>query len=83
MPLPDRSGNVLVVSAVFLGIATLFTALRCISKFGIRKRVDTDDLVTILAWVSLLCPVRRPNTIAWIAYKSTSASPWTLNLSYL
>ncbi|BEJ14309.1 hypothetical protein CspHIS471_0400760 [Cutaneotrichosporon sp. HIS471] len=51
MPLADRSGSVLVVSAIFLGIATLFTVLRCISKFGIRKRVDTDDLVTILAWL--------------------------------
>lgn len=52
MPYADRSGSVLVVSAIFLAFATLFTALRCVSKFGIRKRVDTDDLVTILAWVS-------------------------------
>lgn len=48
----DRSGNILVTSAVFLGIATVFVVLRCISKFGIRRRTDPDDFITILAWVS-------------------------------
>lgn len=62
MSYPDRSTDVLVTSAVFLGAATLFVGLRCISKFGIRKRADSDDWVTILAWVRTK---ERGGGVAW------------------
>jgi hypothetical protein len=52
--LGDRSHTVLITSAVFLAIATVFVVMRCVSKFGIRKRADVDDGVIILAWVSKL-----------------------------
>lgn len=62
MVLVDRSNRVLITSAVFLGLATVFVALRCISKFAIRRRADVDDWVTILAWVSIpfYAPIASP-----------------------
>lgn len=53
MDLVDRSNRVLITSAVFVSLATVFVALRCISKFAIRRRADVDDWVTIVAWVSV------------------------------
>lgn len=53
MDLVDRSSRVLITSAVFVSLATVFVALRCISKFAIRRRADVDDWVTIVAWVSV------------------------------
>lgn len=51
--MPSRSQKVLVTSAIFLAIATVFIVMRSISKFGIRKRADIDDGVILLAWVSV------------------------------
>ncbi|KAL1406748.1 hypothetical protein Q8F55_006152 [Vanrija albida] len=49
--LDNRSPAVLIVTSVFLAIATIFVSLRCVSKFYIRKRADWDDWVTLLAWL--------------------------------
>ncbi|KAL7420448.1 hypothetical protein Q5752_004398 [Cryptotrichosporon argae] len=46
----DRAAPVLIVAAVFLALATVFTALRCVSKWAIRRRATADDAVAVLAW---------------------------------
>lgn len=49
----NRGPAVLIVTVVVLSITTVFTALRLISRFGVVKRVRSDDYMIILAWVSL------------------------------
>ncbi|MCJ1431924.1 hypothetical protein MMC27_001280 [Xylographa pallens] len=47
----DRGPVVLAVTIAFLGVSTLFVALRLVSRIGIVKRVTSDDYFIILAWL--------------------------------
>ena len=47
----DRSPAVFVVTLVTLLAATLFTALRLISKWTVVKKPTSDDWFSILAWL--------------------------------
>lgn len=51
----DRGPTVLAVVIAMLVVSTAFIALRLVSRFGIVKRVGSDDYAIILAWVC------RPN----------------------
>jgi hypothetical protein len=48
----DRGPTVFVVSLVTVTLATVFTLLRFISKWGITKKSNADDYLVIVAWVS-------------------------------
>lgn len=47
----DRRPEVLVVSIVFFLIATVFVALRFVSRVYIVRRLSLHDYVMLLAWV--------------------------------
>ena len=42
----------LAVTSVVWAIATVFVALRLVSRFGVVKKVSWDDYFIIFAWVS-------------------------------
>ena len=48
----NRGPAVLAVTTAVWVVATLFVALRLISRAGVVKRVTWDDYFIILAWVS-------------------------------
>lgn len=48
----DRRPEVLVVSIVFFLIATVFVALRFVSRIFIVRRLSLHDYVMLVAWVS-------------------------------
>ena len=50
----NRGPTVLAVVIVFLVLSTVFIALRLVSRFGVVKRIGSDDYAIILAWVSLI-----------------------------
>ncbi|KIV99287.1 uncharacterized protein PV09_09055 [Verruconis gallopava] len=52
---PNRGPSVLIVTTLFCVLATIFVALRMISRIGIVKKVDPDDYVMLLAWVIAFC----------------------------
>lgn len=47
----DRGPEVLTVTIIMLCCSTVFVALRLISRFGVVKKVGSDDYAIILAWV--------------------------------
>ncbi|MCJ1392249.1 hypothetical protein MMC18_005116 [Xylographa bjoerkii] len=47
----DRGPVVLAFTVAFLGVSTLFVALRLVSRIGIVKRVTSDDYFIVLAWL--------------------------------
>ncbi|KAL4937961.1 hypothetical protein BDV06DRAFT_201999 [Aspergillus oleicola] len=47
----DRRPEVLVVSIVFFLLATIFVALRCVSRICIVRRLSLGDYLMLLAWV--------------------------------
>ncbi|MCJ1377737.1 hypothetical protein MMC17_000833 [Xylographa soralifera] len=47
----DRGPVVLAVTVAFLGVSTLFVALRLVSRIGIVKRVTSDDYFIVFAWL--------------------------------
>jgi hypothetical protein len=51
--LATRGTSVLAVTIIFLVLATIFVALRVVSRVGIVKKVGLDDYVMLLAWVCL------------------------------
>jgi len=53
---PTRGPAVLVVTAIMIILATIFVALRMISRSLIVRRVTLDDYFMVLAWVSLYLP---------------------------
>ena len=53
----DRGPVVLAVTVAFLGVSTLFVALRLVSRIGIVKRVTADDYFIVFAWV---CAAANP-----------------------
>lgn len=52
MPADDRGPVVFVVCLVVVCLATVFTALRLISKWGVTKKSNADDWLVLVAWVS-------------------------------
>jgi hypothetical protein len=44
----------LVISAVFLGVATLFMALRLVSRHFVARKITLSDYVMLVGWV-LVC----------------------------
>lgn len=48
----SRGPAVLIVTVIFMVLATVFVLLRMISRIGIVKRVTLDDYFMMLAWVS-------------------------------
>jgi hypothetical protein len=48
---PTRGSSVLIVTIIFLVLATIFVTLRLISRVGIVKKISADDYVMLLAWV--------------------------------
>lgn len=56
--LHSRASTVFDVTLVLCVFATVFVALRLISKWGIVKRNNSDDVFTIIAWVSNLILMR-------------------------
>lgn len=63
----DRRPEVLVVSIVFFVIASVFVALRFVSRVFIVKKVGLHDYLMLLAWV---CLVSRPS----VAYECWGSS---------
>jgi hypothetical protein len=62
----DRRPEVLVVSIVFFVIASIFVALRFVSRVFIVKKVGLHDWLMLLAWVChVFCPATYPCTITW------------------
>jgi len=53
---PTRGPAVLVVTAIMIILATIFVALRMISRSLIVRRVTLDDYFMVLAWVRLYLP---------------------------
>ena len=53
LAIQDRGHTVLAVVTIFLVLSTASLALRLISRFGVVKRVGSDDYAIILAWVSI------------------------------
>jgi hypothetical protein len=49
--LNNRGPTVFVVTLVLITFATVFTALRLISKWGVTRKATSDDFVAIVAWV--------------------------------
>jgi hypothetical protein len=49
----DRGPTVFTVTLVLSILATVFVALRLVSKWYIVKRSNSDDVFTIIAWVSV------------------------------
>ena len=49
----DRRPEVLVVSIVFFSLATIFVALRFVSRIWIVRRLALHDYLMLLAWVCL------------------------------
>jgi hypothetical protein len=49
----DRRPEVLVVSIVFFVLATVFVALRFVSRIWIVRRLALHDYLMLLAWVCL------------------------------
>jgi hypothetical protein len=61
MPLGSQ---VFTVSTVFTTLAFVCLLLRCISRFGILRRVGTDDILAIFSFISsaamtILIGIRR------------------------
>jgi len=54
-----RGPAVLIVTIILLVLATLFVALRMVSRIGIVKRVTVDDYFMLLAWVGQLWTISR------------------------
>ena len=52
MPADDRGPVVFVVCLIVVCLATVFTALRLISKWGVTKKSNADDWLVLVAWVS-------------------------------
>lgn len=50
----DRGTAVLTVTIIMLCCSTVFVTLRLISRFGVVKKVGSDDYAIILAWVGTL-----------------------------
>ena len=50
----DRRPEVLIVSIVFFVIASIFVALRFVSRVFIVKKVGLHDYLMLLAWVRLM-----------------------------
>jgi nicotinamide riboside transporter PnuC len=49
----DRGPTVFTVTLVLSILATVFVALRLVSKWCIVKRSNSDDVFMIIAWVSV------------------------------
>ncbi|WWC88245.1 uncharacterized protein L201_003151 [Kwoniella dendrophila CBS 6074] len=47
----DRSNAILVVTIIMTVLATIFVAMRMISKAWVVRKVMWDDYITLLAWV--------------------------------
>lgn len=47
----DRRPEVLVVSIIFFALATVFVALRFVSRIFVVRRVGLHDYLMLLAWV--------------------------------
>ena len=58
----NRGPTVLAVVIALLALSTAFLALRLVSRFGVVKRVGSDDYAIILAWVRSLRFCRNGNT---------------------
>jgi len=54
----DRRPPVLVVSITIFVVATVFVALRFVSRIGVVKRVGLHDYFMLLAWVWDACFLR-------------------------
>jgi len=52
MSTSDRGPVVFIVCLVVVCLATVFTALRLISKWGVTKKSNADDWLVLVAWVS-------------------------------
>jgi hypothetical protein len=48
--LNDRGTTVFVVTLVLIVLATVFTILRLISKWGVTRKATSDDFVALIAW---------------------------------
>lgn len=47
----SRGPSVLIVTIIFLVLATIFVTLRMISRIWLVKKVNADDYVMLFAWV--------------------------------
>lgn len=47
-----RAPAVLITTVIMLVLATIFVALRMVSRIGIVKKITADDYFMLLAWVS-------------------------------
>jgi hypothetical protein len=47
----DRKLPVLMVTIIFFALASVFVALRFVSRLGIVRKVALHDYVMLLAWV--------------------------------
>lgn len=52
MTISSRATVVFNVTLVLAIVATVFVVLRIISKWVVVKRNNSDDVLTIIAWVS-------------------------------
>lgn len=50
--LQDRGPYILTASVIMMVFATALVLMRLVSKWGITKRVNADDWLCVLAWVS-------------------------------
>jgi hypothetical protein len=53
----DRRPEVVVVSVVFFSLATIFVALRFVSRIWVVRRLALHDYLMLLAWVCLHGPI--------------------------
>lgn len=54
----SRASIVFDVTLILAILATVFVALRLVSKWVVVKRNNSDDVFTIIAWVSVLTGLR-------------------------
>lgn len=51
---PSRGEGIIVIaSAVFGSLATIATAMRVYTRFAITRTLGSDDILIVLAWVSV------------------------------
>lgn len=48
----DRGPTVFTVALIMIALATVFTILRLVSKWGITKKSNPDDWLVLVGWVS-------------------------------
>lgn len=62
VPVADRGHEVLAVYGLFVALTTLTATLRvcCRAYLSKHQAFGWDDILALVAWVSLLCPLLKP-----------------------